>query len=124
MRNRVRAVADRGREVVAQIVDEHVVDADHQIEKRRTVPNTIRKSSGRLGRRIENRVDRDLELFGRRMDARLRLAENTPQFSRAMLDQLDENFVLGLEVQVEGAEATSASVAMSAMRVDGSPCSR
>ena len=62
------------------------------------------KQFGRLGRRVENRIDRDFELLGRRMDARLRLGEFASQFSRAMLDQLDEDFVLGLEVQVEGAQ--------------------
>ena len=39
------------------------------------------------------------------MDARLCLAEVAPQLGRAMLDQLDKDFVLGFEVQVEGAEA-------------------
>ena len=105
MRNRIGALADRGSEVVAQVVDEYLVDADHQIQKRRAVPEHYPKQFGRLGRRVENRIDRDFELLGRRTDARLRLGQLAPQFSRAVLDQLDKDFVLGLEVQVEGAQA-------------------
>ena len=59
----------------------------------------------RFGRRVENSIDRDLEFFGRRVNARLCLGELAPQLRRAVLDQLDKNFVLGFEVQVEGAEA-------------------
>jgi hypothetical protein len=38
------------------------------------------------------------------MHARFRLGEVVPQLLCAMLDELDKDFVLGLEVQVEGAE--------------------
>ena len=105
MRDRVGALADRRREVVAQIVDEHIVDADHQIEERGAVAEHDAEQFRRLGRSVENRIDRDLEFLGRRMDSRLGLAEFVAQLGRAMLDQLDKNFVLGFEVQVEGAEA-------------------
>ncbi len=105
MRNRIGALTDRGSEVVAQVVDEYLVDADHQIQKRRAMTEHYPKQFRRLGRRVQNRVDRDFELLGRRTDARLRLGEFAPQFSRAMLNQLDKNFILGLEVQVERAQA-------------------
>src|ERR1019366_1174181 len=104
MRNRIGALTDRGSQLVAQVVDEYLVDADHQIQKRRAMAEHYPKQFGRLGRRVENRIDRDFELLGRRMDPSLRLGEFAPQFSRAMLDQLDKNFVLGPEVQVEGAQ--------------------
>jgi hypothetical protein len=38
------------------------------------------------------------------VDARLGLGQVATQFGRAMLDQLDKDFVLGLEMQIEGAE--------------------
>ena len=82
-----------------------VVHADHQIEKRGTVAEHDSEKFRRFGGRVENRVDRDLELLGRRMDARLGLGEILAQLRGAMLDQLDKNFVLGFEMQVEGAEA-------------------
>jgi len=105
MRNRVGALADSGREVIAEIVDENIVDADHQIEERRAVAEYYPEQLGRLGRRVENRIDRDLQFLGRGMDSRLDLGECASELSRAMLDQLDKDFVLGFEVQVKGAEA-------------------
>src|ERR1700691_547979 len=105
MRNRVGAIADRGCELVAQVVDEQVVDPDHQVEERRAVAEHYPKEFGRLSCRVEDRINRDLQLLGRRMDARLGLAQAAPQLGRAMLDQLDENFVLSFKVQVESAEA-------------------
>src|ERR1035441_7790561 len=57
MRNRIGALADRGSEVVAQVVDEYLVDADHQIQKRRAMAEHYPKQFGRLGRRVENRID-------------------------------------------------------------------
>ena len=105
MRNRVGALSDSGREVIAQIVNENIVDADHQIEERRAVAEDNAEQLGRLGRRVENRIDRDLKFLGWRMDSRLGLGECASELSRAMLDQLDKDFVLGFEVQVKGAEA-------------------
>src|SRR6202167_4496332 len=105
MRNRVGAIADRGCELVAQVVDEQVVDPDHQVEERKAVAEQDPKEFGRPGCRVADRINRDLERLGRRMDARLGLAETAPQLGRAMLDQLDENFVLSFKVQVESAEA-------------------
>ena len=81
------------------------VDANHQIEERRAVAEHDPEQFGRLGRRVENRIDRDLEFLGWRMDSRLGLGECASELSRAMLDQLDKDFVLGFEVQIEGAEA-------------------
>src|SRR5258708_2730224 len=105
MRDRVGTLTDRGREIVAKVGDKNFMDANHQIEERGTVAEDDAEEFRRLGGRIENRIDRDLEFLGRRMKARLRLAESAAQFSRAMLDQLDKDFVFGLEVQVERAEA-------------------
>src|SRR5258708_11940589 len=98
MRNRVGALSDRGREVVAQVVDKDIVDADHQIEERRAVSEDYPEQFGRFGSRIENRVDRDLQFLGWRVKSRLGLGELASEFSRAMLDQLDKNFILGLVV--------------------------
>ena len=105
MRDRVGALADRRREVVAQVVDEHFVDAHHQIEKRGTVAEHDRNSSGASAAASRMVSIVMLEFLGRRVDARLGRGEILAQLRRAILDQLDKNFVLGFEMQVEGAEA-------------------
>src|SRR5258708_36586822 len=78
--------------------------ADNQIENRGTVTENYPEQLRRLGRRIEDRIDRDLELARRSHHAKFGFGQFAPQFSRAMLDQFDKNFVLGFEMKIESAE--------------------
>src|SRR5260370_25336265 len=105
MRYRISALADGRREVVAQVADKNLVHAHHQIQESRAVTKNDPEQFRRLGRRVEDRIDRDFELLRRSQHAQFCFSQLAPQFGSAMLSQLDKNFVLGFEVKVESPEA-------------------
>src|SRR5262249_53916700 len=84
---------------------ENLMHSHHQIEKCRAVTENDSEQFRSFRRCAEDGIDRDLEFLFRRANARLRFGEFPPQLSRAVFDQLDEDFVLGFEMEIEGAQA-------------------